>query len=813
MYFAEKNDIIDFKILRQAFSYLKYVEWHIRSLNGHLMNSSLICSCIAVASYTIQFFLALKSIGLHVLINGYAYTTYLNRLIERTVCTMKKLSAFAATAAILSQLVPSGAAAEITDRTETVNAYVNTFEEKQTIKGVGGGITWYNDWLTNAPNKAEIYDLLFNEVGLDVLRIKNFYNYKDIDFAKTAAADKENIESAQKAAGKDIPVLMSSWSPAAAVKSNGVENGGGTIKKNEDGSYMYKEYGEHYAEAVKAYRNAGVKIDYFSIQNEPDFRADYDGCELEAYESESYAQYSKAFDATYEEFRKLENPPLMLGPDSMTSSFTNIKNMIQPSIDCGDGRVAVIGHHLYGGGSEENPDQYVRSMNKLRDNFPDIPKWQTEYFRGNGVQTAWLISNTFVEEGAEAYIYWDTIWGPDGTLVAIEDPWDTSKWTTEKGYKVDDKIYALEHFARFTDGGDVRVDSSVDYYNNDIKLAAFTSPDKSELTLVLTNTQQQNSNVKLNLNGYVAESSTVYLTNYQEGASERMRNMGALAEDMTVSLPAQSIITVDIKGKQGTEPAEILKGEAAPEKVSERAVALYGTPIVDGEIDDVWNSVTETRMINAAHGDHGASAVFKTMWDEKNLYVLATVTDENLDDTAVAEYEQDSVEFFVNESNSKPDAYESGDAQYRVSYKNKQSFGSGETDKDGFKTAAKVTDGGYIIEAAIPLKKITPQKGTVIGFDIQVNDSHGNGMRDYILKWSDPSDNTWGNLEDIGEILLTKPEEKKITVTVDGKTVDFPEQEPVIMNDRTMIPLRAVAEALGMNVEWDEDTYTVIITK
>lgn len=719
------------------------------------------------------------------------------------------------TAAVLAQCAAAAFAAEtgtqITDRTGVVDVYVNTFDEKQTIKGVGGGITWYNDWLTNSPAKAEIYDLLFNETGLDVLRIKNFYDYKDIDFERTAAADKENIESAEAAAGKEIPVLMSSWTPAARVKSNGVENGGGTIKKDENGEYMYEEYGEYYAEAVQAYRDAGVKIDYFSIQNEPDFRADYDGCELNAVESEEYAQYSKAFDAAYEAFQDLEDPPLMLGPDSMTASFTGIKNMIEPILEHGDGRLAVIGHHLYAGGSEEDPDLYVSSMNRLRDNYPDIPKWQTEYYRGNGVQTAWLISNFFVEEGGEAYIYWDTIWGPDGTLVALENPWETDTWTTEKGYKVDDKIYALAHFAKFTDGGYVMADASVDYQNSDIKAAAFMSPDEDRLVIVLTNTEYSNSDIRLNLNGYDVENSTIYLTNYQDGATDRMADKGSVGEDMTVELPAQSVMTIDITGAKGEEPDVILTGEKAPERVSEKVTAQYGTPAIDGEPDELWDSVPETRMINAAHGDHGASGVFKTMWDENNLYALVTVTDSDLDDTSENAHEQDSVEFFINESHQKLDGYEEGDAQYRVNYKNVQSFGSGTPDTENFNTAVKLTDTGYIVEAAIPLKMIQGKVGTVVGFDVQINDSHGSGVRDYILKWSDPSDNTWSSLEEIGDVEFAGAADggKDVKVTMNGEPVKFTDCEPVIMNDRVMLPIRAVAESAGLTVDWDETKRTV----
>ena len=51
-----------------------------------------------------------------------------------------------------------------------------------------------------------------------------------------------------------------------------------------------------------------------------------------------------------------------------------------------------------------------------------------------------------------------------------------------------------------------------------------------------------------------------------------------------------------------------------------------------------------------------------------------------------------------------------------------------------------------------------------------------------------------------------------ITVSVDGKGVEF-DQPPVIDNDRTLVPMRAIFEALGAEVSWDTDTRTVTSTK
>ena len=45
------------------------------------------------------------------------------------------------------------------------------------------------------------------------------------------------------------------------------------------------------------------------------------------------------------------------------------------------------------------------------------------------------------------------------------------------------------------------------------------------------------------------------------------------------------------------------------------------------------------------------------------------------------------------------------------------------------------------------------------------------------------------------------PTSANVTVKVDGKQIDFPDQEPTIVNDRTLVSVRFVAESLGYDVE------------
>ncbi|MBE6021113.1 MAG: copper amine oxidase N-terminal domain-containing protein [Clostridiales bacterium] len=52
-----------------------------------------------------------------------------------------------------------------------------------------------------------------------------------------------------------------------------------------------------------------------------------------------------------------------------------------------------------------------------------------------------------------------------------------------------------------------------------------------------------------------------------------------------------------------------------------------------------------------------------------------------------------------------------------------------------------------------------------------------------------------------------------VNVTVLGEPVIWTDAEPFIdENDRTLVPLRAVGEALGLNVDWDEEARTAIFS-
>ncbi|MDT9720946.1 CotH kinase family protein [Paenibacillus sp. ClWae2A] len=63
--------------------------------------------------------------------------------------------------------------------------------------------------------------------------------------------------------------------------------------------------------------------------------------------------------------------------------------------------------------------------------------------------------------------------------------------------------------------------------------------------------------------------------------------------------------------------------------------------------------------------------------------------------------------------------------------------------------------------------------------------------------------------EETGSNTSSGTTDKTITVTLDGKSITFPDQEPLEQSGRVMVPVNAILEALGAEVTWDKTAKTV----
>jgi len=182
--------------------------------------------------------------------------------------------------------------------------------------------------------------------------------------------------------------------------------------------------------------------------------------------------------------------------------------------------------------------------------------------------------------------------------------------------------------------------------------------------------------------------------------------------------------------------------------------APYGTPLIDGEIDDIWQISPEVRIENQLTAWEGATGKVRILWDEGYVYALFEVKDSVLNKQSSNAYEQDSVELFLDQNNDRTPAYGPDDGQYRVNFDGETSFGS-IPDLQGFVSAANKTADGYLVEMAIPLLK-TAKPGTIMGIDAQINDSNAQGIRQGIATLYDQSGDSWQSLINAGKLILVK---------------------------------------------------------
>lgn len=207
------------------------------------------------------------------------------------------------------------------------------------------------------------------------------------------------------------------------------------------------------------------------------------------------------------------------------------------------------------------------------------------------------------------------------------------------------------------------------------------------------------------------------------------------------------------------------------------ADTVKGTPVIDGVVDDIWSKTEGITLDNYVLGskETHAQAVFKTMWDEENLYFLAIVKDKmvvNLSSDPAKLWFGDAVEIFVDELNEKYEVgWDPNDGQYVVSCDDQfciqpKKKGGGYDSRTVVYKAIKNNE-GYVVEIAFPWVELkgNVSAGTQVGLQLQVDDdSVGDGVRDGQLAWSPLSTNiasNWGTIT-----LIDSPAPKDTTSLV-----------------------------------------------
>ncbi len=188
-------------------------------------------------------------------------------------------------------------------------------------------------------------------------------------------------------------------------------------------------------------------------------------------------------------------------------------------------------------------------------------------------------------------------------------------------------------------------------------------------------------------------------------------------------------------------------------------------PVIDGKIEPVWYSVTNTRMLiwRGLPDDWlDYYTTFRVMWDNDNIYFLVNFMDSQIEADGSDNWANDGIEVYFDSGNEKATTYDDNDKQWRWVYK--EATGNPSV---GGETFAWMDDSlgqgetmGYTLELAIPATDLESamgfklEAGHVFGFEMQGND-RDDGGRQTESKWWSSSGNSWKDASLFGTAVLS----------------------------------------------------------
>ncbi len=253
------------------------------------------------------------------------------------------------------------------------------------------------------------------------------------------------------------------------------------------------------------------------------------------------------------------------------------------------------------------------------------------------------------------------------------------------------------------------------------------------------------------------------------------------------------------------------------------AEAAYGTPVIDGEQDSVWNSTNYNVFDNVMGTDSTFyKGWFKVLWDDENMYMLAKVYSEQFSNMDDSPWENDSIEYFIDEDCKRTTTYYDDDYQLRIGFDSALSANNYDVNKMTGKAVRG--DNYYIAELSFPYKTVTPYDGMEMGFDVQANASKMIGFERTLYTWNVKSGAPQANTSTHGSLILRKSvavkqfdepvyEPRKlevefngisqdetvkylddVTTTFDGKEYNYP---IVLVNEHPSMEIGNLADVIG----------------
>lgn len=387
----------------------------------------------------------------------------------------------------------------------------------QTISGFGGAnAIWGTDYLTSSE-----MELAFGTgeagLGLSIFRVR--LSSVKSDWAGLAGTIKGSNSY-------NVKVLASPWSPPAEFKSNNNVVGGGYLLESH-----YADYANYINEFIQYMKTQAATVDVVSVQNEPDWKASYEGCEYTASQMFNFVK----------DYAGSVKGAKVLAAESLNFNHDYTNNILNDATAANN--ISIVAGHLYGSGLATYPlaEQKGKEI------------WMTEHLLN--------LDSGNKPENWTATTDPKTIWAETMNMLqeihaAMGNNWNAYIWwyirryysflgDGEKGTargQILKRGYAMSQFSKFIRPGYVRVNAQAENTSTGLKITAYTGDNKT-VVVIINPTNSVISGINLVTSGTVS-SAIAYTTS----VSQNRESATIIPENgkVKVNIVANSITTVVI---------------------------------------------------------------------------------------------------------------------------------------------------------------------------------------------------------------------------------------------------------------------------
>lgn len=278
---------------------------------------------------------------------------------------------------------------------------------------------------------------------------------------------------------KDITLIASPWSPPRMYKRLPILKWGIKLKKK-----YYDLYANYLNMFINEYKKIGIKIDYLTMQNEPDARQRWESCKFSLEEQKDFI-YNHLLS-------KLDQTKVLLWDHNKDNLFSITNELYKDNK-----KIAGIGFHYYTG---HNFDE----LKKIREKYKDLLLINTEmccsYSKYD--EKEWISSAEYylkdiigdMNNGVNAYLDWNILLDLNGGPTYKNNPVKSSSIIIDNNYIKSPIYYYLYHISHF-------IDNSIIIENkNNTNLKVVSLKNNNKIIIVVMNNSKDNIEYNLLVN-------------------------------------------------------------------------------------------------------------------------------------------------------------------------------------------------------------------------------------------------------------------------------------------------------------------------